>query len=106
LAGIDVGVLPSRAEGMSNALLEFMAAGRPVVATRVGANAQVLADGKHGLLVPPGEDELLADAIGQLVRDEQLANCFADSARRHVEDHYSRAAMRLRFEQFYRRLCA
>ncbi len=106
LAGIDVAVLPSRAEGMSNALLEFMAAGRPVVATRVGANAQVLEDGKNGLLVPPGDDELLADAIHQLVRDERLAMRLADSARRHVEAHYGRTAMQLRFEQFYRRLCA
>jgi L-malate glycosyltransferase len=106
LADIDMAVLPSRAEGMSNALLEFMAAGRPVVATRVGANAQVLEDGQHGLLVPSGHDEALANAIDQLVRDERLANRLADSARRHVEEHYGRVAMRLRFEQFYRRLCA
>jgi glycosyltransferase involved in cell wall biosynthesis len=105
-ADIDVAVLPSRAEGMSNALLEFMAAGRPVVATRVGANAQVLEAGKHGLLVPPGDDDSLANAISQLVRDERLAMRLAASARGHVEEHYGRKAMRLRFEQFYQRLCA
>jgi glycosyltransferase involved in cell wall biosynthesis len=106
LAGIDIAVVPSRAEGMSNALLEFMAAGRPVVATRVGANAQVLADGRHGLLVPPEDDESLANAIHRLVQDESLAMRLAHSAKRHIESHYSRTAMRLRFEQFYRRLSA
>src|SRR5207253_6144073 len=53
LGEIDVAVLPSRAEGMSNAVLEYMAAGRAVVATDVGANARLLGGGACGLLVPP-----------------------------------------------------
>ncbi len=106
LAGVDIAVLPSRAEGMSNALLEFMAAGRPVVATRVGGNAQILEEGKHGLLVPADDAEALADGIEQFMRDERFAYHMAETARRHVEEHYGRKAMRLRFEHFYRRLCA
>lgn len=106
LADIDIGVLPSRAEGMSNALLEFMAAGRPVVATNVGANSHVLEGGTHGLLVLPEDDAALAAAIGRLVNDKELAQRLALSARRHVAEHYDRRAMCLRFEQFYRRLCA
>ncbi|MBX7103842.1 MAG: glycosyltransferase [Gemmataceae bacterium] len=106
LAGVDVAVLPSRAEGMANALLEFMAAGRPVVATAVGANPQLLEDGRHGLLVPPDDPAALATALRQLVDDSQLADRMARSARGHVEARYSRVAMRLRFEDFYSRLCA
>ena len=53
LAGLDVAVLCSRSEGLSNALLEYMAAGRAIVATAVGAAPDLIADGVHGLLVPP-----------------------------------------------------
>ncbi len=60
LASTDVAVLSSRAEGMSNALLEYMAAGRAVVATAVGANGQLVEDGVHGLLVPPDDPRRLA----------------------------------------------
>jgi glycosyltransferase involved in cell wall biosynthesis len=106
LAGVDVTVMPSRAEGMANAVLEFMAAGRPVVATRVGANPQLLEGGRHGLLVDPDDPAALADAIARLIADPGLSDRLAESARRHVEERYSRAAMRLRFEDFYRRLAA
>jgi glycosyltransferase involved in cell wall biosynthesis len=106
VAGLDVGVLPSRAEGMSNALLEFMAAGRPVVATAVGANPHLLADGRHGLLVPPDDSDALADALARLIADSQLGQILGESARRHAAARFSRAAMRDRFERFYLRLCA
>jgi glycosyltransferase involved in cell wall biosynthesis len=106
LAGVDVSVLPSHAEGMSNALLEYMAAGRPVVATAVGANAQLLRGGEVGLLVPPGNDTVLADGIRRLVRDPVEALRLGQAARTHVAEHYSRDAMRDRFESFYQRLCA
>src|SRR5262249_56746103 len=62
LAAMDVFVLPSRAEGMSNALLEAMAAGRPVVATAVGGNTEVVTDGETGLLVPPANPAAIARA--------------------------------------------
>ena len=65
LARLDVAVLCSRSEGMSNALLEYMAAGRPIVATAVGANEQLVGDGVHGLIVPPGQVAPLAVAIEQ-----------------------------------------
>jgi glycosyltransferase involved in cell wall biosynthesis len=63
LASIDVAVLPSRAEGMSNAVLEYMAAGRAIVATDVGGNGRLLQHGVHGLLVPPDDPAALAGAI-------------------------------------------
>ena len=73
LGRLDVAVLPSRAEGMSNALLEYMAAGRPIVATAVGAAPDVIADGVHGLLVPPDDVPALAAALGRLLDDRELA---------------------------------
>ncbi|MDD5020322.1 MAG: glycosyltransferase, partial [Candidatus Omnitrophica bacterium] len=67
LAASDVCVLPSLSEGLSNALLEYMAAGRAVVATAVGGNTEVIKDGANGLLVPSGDPVALALAIGKLL---------------------------------------
>ncbi len=106
LATLDVSVLCSHAEGMSNAVLESMAAGRPVVATAVGANGDLLRGGALGLLVPPGDPGALAAAITRLAHDRALARRLGADARRHVRRHYSREAMRRRFEDFYTRLCA
>jgi glycosyltransferase involved in cell wall biosynthesis len=104
LAGLDVAVLPSRAEGMSNAVLEYMAAGRPIVATAVGATPELIADGEHGLLVPPDDPARLADALDRLLRDPDLARRLGAAARRRARDRYGRAAMVRRFEAFYESL--
>jgi glycosyltransferase involved in cell wall biosynthesis len=104
LAGLDVAVLCSHAEGMSNALLEYMAAGRPIVATAVGAAPNLIEDGVHGLLVPPGDAVRLAKAMGRLLGDRALARRLGESARRRALERYSRVAMVRRFEDFYERL--
>src|SRR5579883_831208 len=101
LASLDVAVLCSHAEGMSNALLEYMAAGRPIVATAVGAAPELIADGIHGLLVPPGDAEKLAEAIGRLLEDRELAQRLGAAARQRAWERYSREAMVRRFEEFY-----
>jgi glycosyltransferase involved in cell wall biosynthesis len=101
LAGLDVAVLCSRAEGMSNALLEYMAAGRPIVATAVGAASDLIEDGVHGLLVPPDDAVRLADAVGRLLADRDLARRLAAAARRRARARYGREAMVRRFEDFY-----
>jgi glycosyltransferase involved in cell wall biosynthesis len=104
LAGCEVAVLPSHSEGMSNAVLESMAAGRAVVATAVGATPQLLDGGRCGLLVPPGDESALASAVGRLLEDADLARELGANARRRAEREYSRAAMVRRFEDFYERL--
>jgi glycosyltransferase involved in cell wall biosynthesis len=104
LAGLDVAVLPSRAEGMSNAILEYMAAGKAVVATAVGAAPELIEDGTHGLLVPPDDASRLAEAVGRLLSDPALAQRLAEAARRRAWERYSREAMVRRFEDFYLRL--
>lgn len=101
LTGLDVAVLSSRAEGMSNALLEYMAAGRAIVATEVGAAPDLIEDNVHGLLVPPGDAGRLADAIDRLLRQPELARRLGEAARRRSRDRYSREAMVDRFTDFY-----
>jgi glycosyltransferase involved in cell wall biosynthesis/acetyltransferase-like isoleucine patch superfamily enzyme len=105
LGRLGVAVLPSLSEGMSNALLEYMAAGRPVVATAVGGSVHLIEDGVHGLLVPPGDPGALAGAVRRLLDDPALAARLGAAARRRVEERYSRPAMVRRFEDFYQGLC-
>lgn len=104
LAGLDVAVLCSQSEGSSNALLEYMAAGRPIVATAVGGSVQLVKDHVHGLLVPPGDAEALAGAISRLLGQPNMASRLGANARRRVEQHYSLPARARRFEDFYDRL--
>lgn len=81
LAALDVFALPSVAEGMSNTILEAMAAGLPVVATAVGGSPELIIDGVNGRLVPAGDEGALADAMA--------AYC-ADAVLRHTHGHASR----------------
>jgi|SRR5579883_43733 len=104
LRSVDVAVLPSHSEGMSNAILEYMAAGRAIIATDVGANARLLEDGKCGVLVPPGDSAALVDAIGELLANPLRAAGLGAAARRRVNAEFSREAMCKRFESFYRDL--
>jgi glycosyltransferase involved in cell wall biosynthesis len=106
LAGLDVAVLCSHSEGMSNALLEYMAAAKPIVATAVGANGQLVRHNVEGFLVPPYDPTRLAGAIRRLLEDPRLAQRLGAAARRRAEEHYSRAAMVRRFEDFYSELMA
>jgi glycosyltransferase involved in cell wall biosynthesis len=101
---LDVAVLCSTSEGMSNALLEYMAAGRAIVATAVGGNTELIVDGVHGLLVPAGDPPRLAAAIRRLLLDGNLRTRLGAAARQRVEEHYSREAMVRRFEAFYDKL--
>jgi glycosyltransferase involved in cell wall biosynthesis len=104
LADLDVAVLPSRAEGMSNALLEYMAAARPIVASAVGATPEIVREGVDGLLVPPEDVAALQSNIRTLLVDRTLAHTLGASARQRASEKYSRAAMVRRFEDFYTRL--
>ncbi len=101
LRGLDVAVLTSYSEGLSNAMLEYMAAARPIVATAVGANVELIEDGVHGLLVPPGNPEAAAEAIVRLLYDRSLAASLGAAARARVADRFSVAAMVRRHEVYY-----
>lgn len=87
----DVCVLSSIGEGFPNAVLEYMAAGRPVVATDVGGIAEAVDDGQTGRLVPPGDDASMADAIITLLRDPQRAREMGARAGDAVLEKFSAA---------------
>jgi len=106
LATSDLYVHPSLQEGYSNAILEAMAAGRPVVATRVGGNLEAIADDETGILVPPADSTALAAAMLRVLEDAayaaQLGSQAAAAVRRRFEiGHVVRA-----YENIYTRLAA
>ena len=84
LARADLFVLPSRFEGLPTALIEAMAAGRPIVATSVGGNAEVVADGETGWIVPPERPHALAQAITEAL-DSDLGAIGRNARRRAVQ---------------------
>ncbi|MHB1205257.1 MAG: glycosyltransferase family 4 protein [Rhodospirillaceae bacterium] len=81
----DIFVLPSRDEGMANARLEAMAAGLPVVATRVAGTGEVVIQGETGLLVAPGETDGLVTALTALIADQAKREAFGRAGRKRVE---------------------
>lgn len=104
LAEVAVSVLPSLSEGLSNSLLESMAAGVPVVATRVGGSPEAVEDGVSGLLVPPRDASALARGMDALLGDPVLASNLGGAAARRVVDHFSLESMTRELERLYRRL--
>lgn len=101
LAAMDVFVLPSRTEGLSNALLEAMAASRPVVATAVGGTVQVIDRPDVGVLVPSEDAAAMAREIARLLWDRGEAARLGRGAQRRVEGVFGAGAMVARLEHLY-----
>ena len=91
----------SQSEGLSNSLLEYMAAGRAIVATAVGGNVELIRDGENGLLVPPEVPQQLAAAILRLLSDRPLAVALARAARTEVAERFAWPAVVRQVENFY-----
>lgn len=91
LHAADIYVQPSLWEGMPNSLLEAMACGLPVVATSAGGTLELIQDGTTGLLVPPGDEKELADALHCLMIDEHLRSTLGRVARAHAVRNLSLA---------------
>jgi glycosyltransferase involved in cell wall biosynthesis len=101
LAGADCLVLPSYAEGLPMAVLEAMAYGLPVIATRVGAIPEAVTDGQEGFLIEPGDVEALADRLLRLAEDVSLRRRMGQAARRRAETTFSLDAMTEHVMQVY-----
>lgn len=108
IAAADVYVVPSildqggNIDGLPNALLEGMAAARPIVATRVAGIPDVISDGTHGLLVPPADPGALARAVSRLLADNGLARRLGAAARTRVERELTWDACAAGYEAAYR----
>jgi|TARA_B100001964_G_scaffold69644_1_gene78985 glycosyltransferase involved in cell wall biosynthesis len=102
MAAADVLVLPSLSEGRPNVVLEAQACALPVVATAVGGTPELVEDGVHGLLVPPGDSNALAGSLRRLVSDEDLRRRLGASARQRIDSGgHTWDATALRTRQIY-----
>src|SRR5437667_5274432 len=97
LASMDVSVVPSRSESLSNVILESMAAGVPVVATDVGGNRELL-ENERGLLVPPCNPEALAAGLRQMLLNHNLRVKLAAKARQYAEKNFTLKRMQTCYE--------
>jgi glycosyltransferase involved in cell wall biosynthesis len=103
LRSIDVSVLPSSSESLSNAILESMAAGVPVVATQVGGNPELVAHDR-GILVAPGDQEALANGIVSLLQNSVMRSELGRNGRKFAESNFTIDIMRRRHEELYAEL--
>ena len=101
LSALDIYVLPSLWEGLPLALIEALAVGKPIVATSVGGNAEVVVDEVNGFLVAPREPVSLADALLRCIRDDRFRVAVSDVNRARFERCFSVEAMVRKHEQVY-----
>lgn len=101
LPTFDVFVLSSLTEGISLTLLEAMAAGRPIVATNVGGNPEVIIDGVTGFLIPPKEPQNMSEAIAKILQNPELAKQMGEAGRRRVEEKFSLERMVKEYRDLY-----
>jgi glycosyltransferase involved in cell wall biosynthesis len=104
LSEAAISVLPSLSEGLSNSLLESMAAGVPVIAANVGGNSEIIEHEGSGLLVPVRDSVALAAAMGRLLEDPLLAARFAQAGRERVAEVFSMERSLGEVESLYERL--
>ncbi len=100
----EICVLSSKAEGFSNSILEYMAAGRPVVVTNVGGASELVSEGETGYLVASGDDASMANRIISLLRDPVRAREMGENGKRVVREKFSCKAQLARTEELYNRL--
>jgi len=101
LQTLDVAVLSSTSEGLSNSVIEYMGAARPIVATAVGGNAELIESEKSGLLVSPGNVEQLTSSIRKMLVDRGFAVSCGLAARERALENYSVQRQTQRFESWW-----
>lgn len=103
LALADIGILISESEGLSNTIMEYMQAGLPVIATNVGGNPELVADGFNGLLIEKGDVESLVNAILILGQHQILKSEYGENGKLRIYQDFSISAMIAKHENAYRR---
>jgi sugar transferase (PEP-CTERM/EpsH1 system associated) len=106
MAAMDVFCLPSRAEGISNTILEAMACGLPVLATRVGGNPELVVEGETGMLVPYSDAKALAEKMARYVDDPGLRRKQGAASRERALSEFSMETMVARYTDLYCGLAA
>ena len=107
MTALDVGLyVPLESDGMSRVVFEYLAAGCPLIAARVGVVAEVLTDGEHAALVPAGDPDALAATLAALLDDPARRARLAAGGRRLVVERYSGARLAAALEAHYARLAA
>lgn len=101
LKKLDLFVLPSLCEGLSNTILEAMASGLPVIATNVGGNAELVVEGETGFIVPPADPQALAEAINRYVENPSLLLKHGAAGRKRIEDFFAIEKMVSAYAQVY-----
>ncbi len=101
LAGLDISVVTSNSESLSNVILESMASGKPVIATRVGGNTELVREGETGLLVPPQDVHALTHAIEILLTMPDLGQEMGQAARRVARADFCLKRICEQYEQLY-----
>lgn len=100
----DIFVLPSVSESCSMALLEAMASGLPVIATSVGGNVEIVANGVNGFLVPPADPAALAGAIRHMASDPTLRSEMGRQSRRLASQYYNADVVAERYKNVYKEI--
>ncbi len=103
LRQLDLFVLPSLNEGISNTILEAMATGVPVIASRTGGNPELVTDGETGALFTPGDQAELAGLLEKFLKDDQLRQITGKKARESIIQRFSMANMAAGYTDVWRR---
>lgn len=105
MAALDVALyVPLESDGMSRVVFEYLAAARPLIASRTGVVPEVLVDGEHAVLVPAGDPDALAAALARVLGDAALRARLGEAGRRLVMERLSGARIAEALEGHYRRL--
>jgi len=102
MQGVDLFVLPSFNEGISNTILEAMATGLPVIASNVGGNPELVCDEENGRLIDPEEPGQMANIIGQYIESTSLCKLHGTKGRKRMIERFSVASMVRQYESVYR----
>jgi len=97
----DICVLPSLSEGMSNSILEYMAAAKPVIATKVGGNPELIQDGFNGLLIEKENVEQLSQALVELIKDKEKRKNFGQNGLSLVKSKFTMEVMLTQYQELY-----